>query len=113
MKEAKRVIVYRGGQHQIECDGTFHYQIDRYGEHKDGKCKDWGNCPNRKGEMRPAIIKKLQSRRWRLNGRFCMLVNDGYTPDCLEIIQVRLEIDRLDKQISALRQGGPLFCLRG
>ena len=63
--------------------------------------------------MRQAMIKKLQSRRWRLNERFCFLVNCGYTPDCLEVIQLRLEIDRLDKQISALRQGGPLFCLRG
>lgn len=31
-------VIYRGGQHQIVCDGANHYQVDKWGRRPDGKC---------------------------------------------------------------------------
>jgi hypothetical protein len=35
----RRVVVSTGSSHRIECDGTIHWLITRYGTERDGPCK--------------------------------------------------------------------------
>lgn len=50
-------------------------------------------------------MNRLRSRRWRLNQKYCFLVNDGYLGSSPEIEEILARIDHLDKRISDLRIG--------
>lgn len=49
--DMKRMVVYKGENHYVVCDGIYHYCITGDNFYVQGGCKECDYCPNNENKM--------------------------------------------------------------